>query len=674
MKVRCEYCQNMVDQREPICPFCGSALPEPPPRPRQSGAAPRRRGAAFLTIFLAALLALGWQLIPRGGSAPERSDRSVSSAMAEVSAGEAGGGSYQTVIVYYLESGEADTAYRLALELLHGEAGPEYSGWCVEQFLSFGRRELAARLAAASGTLSGAAELAETPLSELLPDSPLCQAMELVLGRTAGNITLADLQGVTGLSIGALDRLTNSLKVGVAFDEAGEDLIEVTVESDGSFRSPGLICFQGLRRLSLASANVRSAEDFFLPNLREFYLRLPMDGTDLSGFTHLKKLERLQTGGASLTSLDGLEELPALTALTLFDTGLTDLSALAARSQITELALLDNDKLSSVASLSQASHLRKLTLSGKGITDLTPLSSLTGLSSLRVEGTSIRDAAFLEGLSGLEELSLIGNRELGAVPELAGMGNLRRLELESEENFASKEDLAGLSGLLALDLKLGKKLSFLEPLTGLEELTLRVKQSEVDLQPLGQFSHLKRLRVKGESFTRLDHLEALRGLPLVELDLSGLSFYGPIDPVLEIPSLEELDLSGASSEGTDYGKFANLLRLRVLNLDGYRDMIDWPPGEDESYWSYEAGPASAFADQLGLLAGLEELHLAGCGVESVESLSGLKDLQYLDLSGNGILDISPLAGLEALRFLDLSGSRIADLSPVEGREGLTLIR
>lgn len=677
MKVRCEYCQNIVEEKEKICPFCGSPLPESPPRPQPRTSVRSRR--PLLMPLLAALAAVtllaAYPILSRGNS-PRGSGQSISEALAEVNAGTAAGETYVTVVNYYLEAGDIETAYRASWELLLLDV--EYGEWCVEQFQTFNRRDLAAKLALAFTARGGSQELlsqlADTPLSELLPDSPLCQAMELVLGRTAGNIVLKDLQSVTGLSIGAGDRLTNAQEIGVAFDEDGAELVTVSVEySGGNAGSMGLICFQGLRRLTLSSAHVKTSEDFLLPGLRELSLLIRMDGKDLSGFSHLKNLERLQIGGPSLVSLDGLDEMPALTSLTLFDTGLTDLSSLASRSRITELALLDNDQLTSVASLAQAAHLEKLTLSGKTFTDLSPLASLSGLSSLTVERTAIRDTRFLSGLSGLKELSLISNRELEAVPELAGMPGLERLTLD-DDGYVTKEDLSGLTGLRALDLELSRNLTFLEPLSRLEELTLHFSHSEVDLTPLKQLINLQRFRVRGASFTQLYGLDALRNLPLVELDLYDLSFYGPITPLLEITTLEELSLAEVSSEGTDYGKFANLTRLRTLNLDGYRDMLDLPPGPDETYWSYEAGPASVFVDQLGLLAGLEELRLAGCGVESIESLSGLTSLQYLDLSDNHISDAAPLAGLDALTYLNLAGNRIGDLSPVEGRQGLTLIR
>ena len=82
--------------------------------------------------------------------------------------------------------------------------------------------------------------MADASLDKLLPDSPLCQAMELVLGRTAGSITLADLQTVTGLSIGRRDTLTGAQEIGVAFDEAGEEFTTVTVEYTGAGSGAGL--------------------------------------------------------------------------------------------------------------------------------------------------------------------------------------------------------------------------------------------------------------------------------------------------------------------------------------------------------------------------------------------------------------------------------------------------
>ena len=695
MKIRCEYCQNVVEaqpEADRICPYCGSPLPAAPELPRQTAARQKsgRPALLILPLLAAALLFFALaKLMPAlrqdGDTSQVRKDISVSEALAAVKDGTADGSVYQVVISYYLEAGSVDSAWSAAWELAQREDGDAYMGWCVKQFSTFERPDYAARLAMASDALSGGSEqydtVAEITLDKLLPNSPLCQAMELALGRTAGSITLADLQTVTGLSVGRRDSLTGAQEISIAFDEAGKEFTTVTVEFTGAGSGLGTVLFQGLRSLTVGDPNIRTREDLFLPNLRELYITLRMDAEDLTKFTHLKKLERLQLGGPSQTSLKGLDELPALTELILFGTGLTDLSVLAAQRQIVRLSLLDNDQLTSVASLSQATHLKSLTLSGKALTDLSPLASLSGLEDLSVTGTAIRDAAFLSGMTGLKSLELTGNKELGTVPELAGLAQLERLILDSDESFAGQDDLTGLSSLKALKLRVSRQLSFLRPLQDhLEELTIYSYQAQWDISGVAQFQNLKRLSFRSgnefyDSYTvELQGISALRDLPLEELDLSGQKIYGPIDAVLDIGTLRALSLNGAFSEGTDYNKFANLTQLRELDLSGYRDMADTPPGPDEQYWSYKAQPASVFVDRLGVLSSLERLSLAGCGVEDVSGLASLSGLNWLDLSDNSITDLSPLKGLSGLRYLNLSGSRIGDWSPVEGRDGLTLIR
>ena len=696
MKIRCEYCQNVVEVQpgaDRICPYCGSPLPAAPEPPRQT-AAPQKSGRPALLLFpllaLAALFLFGLtKLLPalrqNGDPSQVRQDISASEALAAVRDGTADGSVYQVVVAYHLEAGSVDSAWSAAWELAQREDGGAYIGWCVEQFSTFNRPDYAARLAMAADALSGGTDqydkVAEITLDKLLPNSPLCQAMELALGRTAGSITLADLQTVTGLSVGRRDSLTGAQKIGIAFDEAGEEFTTVTVDGSGTGSGLGTVLFQGLRSLTIGDSNIRTREDLFLPDLRELYITLRMDAADLTKFTHLKKLECLQLGGSSLTSLEGLDELSALRELILFDTGLTDLSVLAAQRQLVRLSLLDNGQLTGVASLSQAVHLESLTLSGKALTDLSPLASLSGLEDLSVTGTAIRDAAFLSGMTGLKSLELTGNKELGAVPELAGLERLERLILDSDESFAGQDDLAGLTSLKALKLRVTKKLSFLQPLQDqLEELTIYSYQASWDISGVAQFRNLKRLSFRSgnefyDSYTvDLLGVDALRELSLEELDLSGRKIYGPIDAVLEIGALRVLNLNGAQSEGTDYSKFANLTLLRELDLGGYRDMADTPPGPDEQYWSYKARPAAVFVDQLGVLSGLERLSLAGCGVEDVSVLASLSGLNRLDLSDNSITDLSPLKGLSGLRYLNLSGNRIGDWSPVEGRDSLTLIR
>ncbi len=706
MKVKCEYCQNMVEVQpgvDKVCPYCGSPLPAPPEPPKtqaqyQYQYPPRQtqqvkksgKGVVWL-VAVAAVLACTAGILFRNSkpaSQPEEPgempNMAVSDALDAVNEGTEDGGAFLVVINYYLEGGKIDTAYQAVKDLMELPDSGVYMSWCVQEFIKFDRMDLAVRIAMAADILTGTQELypqvKDTSIDQILPDSPMCQAMELVLGKTAANITLADLQKVTGVSIGRRDSLSGAQEIGLAFDEEGKDFVTVTVEYTGAGSGLGTICFQGLRTFILNDSNIRTKEDLNLPGLRELDIVMRMDAENLVKFTHLKNLERLELGGPSLVSLEGLEEFPNLTELVLFDTGLADLSALAATTKITKLTLQSSDQLTSVASLSQATHLQSLTLSGKALTDLSPLASLSGLESLSVTGTAIRNASFLSGMTGLKELELTNNKELGTVPELASLTNLERLTLDSDELIDSQDDLRALTNLRALKLRVGKQLSFLSPLADLEELTIYSYVASWDISGVAQFKNLKKLSLSSgsdfyDSYTaELEGLNALRGLPLEELDLSGKPNYGTINAVLDIPTLQVLKLSGTHSEGTDYSRFANLTQLRELDLSGYRDMVDTPPGEFEQYWSYKAGPASVFVDQLEKLSSLEKLNLSGCGVEDISSLQGLTNLTWLDLSGNDISDLSPLADLNNLTYLKLTGNRIGDYSPAEGRTGLTLFR
>lgn len=680
MKIRCEYCQSMVDVQASACPFCGGPLPEAP-RQTTSASSQASPGKPPIAILLALVLILGLSsyLLSRAITSPARAASSIAAAMDQVNAATADGPTYQTVIDYHLENGSFEAAHRTARKMLEHTDAAEYGPWCVERFTSFGRRDFAASLAIAADVLCGKRNLlplvAEVPLAELLPASPLRQAMELATGMTAEHITLEQIQTVTSLSIRSPDLLTKAQEISIAFD--GGIPVTLVVEGSQDGRELGLIYFQGLQQLKAAVRGL-APEDLLLPELLELTLPAGIQSTDLSGYARLPKLERLYVGGSSLSSLDGLDKLPSLRSLTLYNTGITNLSVLSGQRQITELGLLANKHLSSVASLSMADHLEGLSLSGSALTDLSPLASLHNLTSLSIDRTSIRDTAFLAGMTSLEELTLTGNDSLDSVPELANLPALKRLTLESDELFVSPSDIAARTSLRSLKIRMTRDFSYLHPLEGLEELSVCSYRSTLNLTSLRQLANLRRLNLHCGWFadtytTSLEGLEGLSGLPLEQLSLRDKSIYGPLDAVLELSTLQSLDLSGSDSKGTDYRKLSNLKQLRELNLNGYRDMHDLPPEPGQQHWTYKAGPAAAFVHQLDRLPSLNALHIAGCGVQEIGSLSALKDLVHLDLSDNDIADISPLAELGKLRFVNLSGNRIADPSPLEGRVGITLI-
>ena len=79
MKVRCEYCQNMVEVQQGadrICPYCGSPLPAAPEPPKQA-APPQKSGRTVLLLLpLLAVVLLFFVLIPTIGGQRQAGDTS----------------------------------------------------------------------------------------------------------------------------------------------------------------------------------------------------------------------------------------------------------------------------------------------------------------------------------------------------------------------------------------------------------------------------------------------------------------------------------------------------------------------------------------------------------------------------------------------------------------------
>ena len=67
---------------------------------------------------------------------------------------------------------------------------------------------------------------------------------------------------------------------------------------------------------------------------------------------------------------------------------------------------------------------------------------------------------------------------------------------------------------------------------------------------------------------------------------------------------------------------------------------------------------------LGRITTLESLSISGCGVRSIDALSGLKNLTFLQVSDNEFSDLSPISGLENLKTLYIDDNPITDFSPL----------
>ena len=153
------------------------------------------------------------------------------------------------------------------------------------------------------------------------------------------------------------------------------------------------------------------------------------------------------------------------------------------------------------------------------------------------------------------------------------------------------------------------------------------------------------LGVDEEAEITTDQLWAIQALYLPEgiTSLADLQYF----PDLSILSVQDLS-------DVDFSPLTELEQLKYLNLDGCS--LD-----------------SAALQAIGTLTTLEELHLAGCGISNISSLSSLTALRYLDLSGNSIVSIEQLSGLNALQELYLGANAIGDVSVIGSLSALTVL-
>ena len=245
-----------------------------------------------------------------------------------------------------------------------------------------------------------------------------------------------------------------------------------------------------------------------------------------------------------------------------------------------------------------------------------------------------RNDASFSSSSSLQQLSLRSNPSLtGQIPpQISHLKSLKVLTLSQNQLSGTiPEELYQLTSLLHLDLSynkltgnLSESLGSLKPLAGLDlsynELTVEIPSSIGDL------------------------------CRLQKIDLSSNSLSGGIP--FTIGKLTELTFMALSNNRLSE-KFPETIR----GLASLQYLI-----MDENPMSDVALPR-----QLGDLARLQELRLAGCGFSGniPESLSRLRNLTTLSLQNNNLVGEIPsgLGGFQHIYHLNLSGNSLSGIVP-----------
>lgn len=473
--------------------------------------------------------------------------------------------------------------------------------------------------------------------------------------------------------------------------------------------------------------------------------------TDLSPLAGLTQLQELRLRENSVMDLSPLASLTEMRYLNLAENyGIEDLSPLAGMTKMKELNLPFKNTISDLSPLSGMTELEYLTMdgywgTGNAISDLSPLENLTNLSQLVLSVDQLEDLKPLAGLHRLSELTLVGQMNISSLNALAGLTNLKELSLTTNTgngNCVFSEDLSGLSNLtqleeLELDCSGLTSLKGLEGMIKLKKLRLQIDAGLQDfsalkgltaieefnvynnsnnnpwVQNLDMFSNMTQIRDFQFSADGLENLDGLANMNNVErLYLYGNDgTYTNVDVLSNLTKVKDLylpgtldyqmvDFSGISnmteltslqtSAGVkSYKPFANLKKLKTLNLYGYYYDGDCPADLDAlsgltELTDLRINIAEGMKDitPIGKLTGLRSLYIYDCStdwrvpnLQDIAPIGKLVNLQSLTINARSVTDISALANLKNLKSVELreyDDGQFSDLSAVAHVPSVTI--
>lgn len=206
------------------------------------------------------------------------------------------------------------------------------------------------------------------------------------------------------------------------------------------------------------------------------------------------------------------------------------------------------------------------------------------------------------------------------------------------------DDLWGITTLQLPDTV--EDLSDLRYFTGLKSLTIQ-NVSGMDFTVLSQIPSLENLDLSGCTISShsLEAIGSLTELKSLKLNTCALT---DLTPLASLTKLQELDLSNNSI--TEIGVLSLLLELEQVSLSN--------------------NPITSIAG-LATCSNLRSVDISSCSVVSLSSLSGKRQLETFLAANNQINDLSDLADCRSLSVIDVQSNFIFDISVLAGLPALT---
>lgn len=173
----------------------------------------------------------------------------------------------------------------------------------------------------------------------------------------------------------------------------------------------------------------------------------------------MKKLDKIENAGLSISDLSGIEYAINLKVLSLGSANIKDLTPLKNLSNLQKLTL-KNNQISDISPLAGLTGLQELNLNNNQISNIKALNGLTNLTRLDLEGNQITDISPLADLINLQHLSICDNQvtninPLGSLCSTASFSISTSLDIsENNINMGGESESAVIKALLAKKIML----------------------------------------------------------------------------------------------------------------------------------------------------------------------------------------------------------------------------
>ena len=243
-----------------------------------------------------------------------------------------------------------------------------------------------------------------------IPDPNLEALIRETIGKPEGDITDADLQGITILNS---EHDWNTPEEEKIADPTGleycTNLTSLNLRYNQISDISSLASLTGLTYLNLGSNQISDISSLAnLTSLTDLYLHVNLI-SDISSLANLTSLTELSLSSNPISDISSLANLTSLTHLSLESNQISDISSLANLTSLTYLYLSSN-LISDISSLANLTSLTHLSLHSNQISDISSLANLTNLPFLVLSSNPISDISSLANLTSLTHLSLESNQ------------------------------------------------------------------------------------------------------------------------------------------------------------------------------------------------------------------------------------------------------------------------